>query len=230
VLLSDQDSNYPNDYVKTMLIQYQKAISRNEQIAAIGPIYMDTNKGSVSQGFVISNGILNQRIFPARGVYQVAQLISSGMIIPITVFREVGLMLDELFVDWHDLEWCWRARAKGYLVLGCADTYIRHKLGTRVRKTIFGDLTIRSPLRHYYMVRNAIYLALNARYLKTSFRIVLFLKALRNSVIYAIYGKSHFGNVFFCLKGIIDGLLFRMGKCDSNWGLINISDFLKEID
>jgi len=38
-------------------------------------------------------------------------------------------MNEDLFIDWVDFEWCWRARKKGYKIIGNANVVITHQLG-----------------------------------------------------------------------------------------------------
>jgi len=56
------------------------------------------------------------------------------MIIPTGVFQDVGLMYEDLFLDWADLEWCWRVNFKGYKIIGNADMIITHRIGDIVKK------------------------------------------------------------------------------------------------
>jgi len=52
VLLSDQDTVYPENYVKEMLKAYFSLPDR-EKVACIVPNYVDVNRGGEKQGFVI---------------------------------------------------------------------------------------------------------------------------------------------------------------------------------
>ena len=44
-------------------------------------------------------------------------VITSGSFIPISIFNDVGFMREELFIDFVDIDWCLRARAKGYEIV-----------------------------------------------------------------------------------------------------------------
>jgi rhamnosyltransferase len=212
VLLSDQDSIFPVEYVQIMLSEYENAVSRKERLAVVGPIFKDVNKGASPQGFVIFQGLFNWRIFPKNGSHKVTQLIASGMFIPIEVFSDIGKMSEDLFIDWVDIEWCWRARAKGYVVLGCADVSISHNLGDFSRKIAFSEYPIRSPLRHYYVVRNALFLAMHSKVINFGMRINLLYKTVKYLLGFSILGRPHLVHLEHCLMGIFDALTMKMGK------------------
>jgi len=54
-------------------------------------------------------------------VLETDMLIASGCLIPADVLRDVGLMDDALFIDHVDTDWCMRARARGYRLLGVCE-------------------------------------------------------------------------------------------------------------
>jgi rhamnosyltransferase len=56
-------------------------------------------------------------------------VITSGSIIPIKVLDDVGLMREELFIDFVDIEWCLRAPQKGYEIVAINKVMIDHHLG-----------------------------------------------------------------------------------------------------
>lgn len=128
--------------------------------------------------------------------------------------QDIGLMDSKLFIDWVDLEWCWRARAKGYQIIGNADVEIQHQLGDRSKNLGFREVNLRSPMRHYYITRNAFYLALYSSDLDTWHRINLFFKSFRYIIGYPALSKPHLKNLRAVLLGFYHGLTGRLGKYD----------------
>ena len=135
------------------------------------------------------------------------------MLIPVPVLSKVGLMAEELFIDWVDLEWCWRAKKCGYCIIGCADITIKHTLGDRIQKIGSNMYPIRSPIRHYYIVRNAINLALRCDYINSAMRINLLFKALLYLIGFIVLGKPHLKHIFYSIKGLCNGITNKLGEC-----------------
>jgi rhamnosyltransferase len=206
ILLSDQDTVYPPDFVEKMLECF-----KDEKVAAAGPLYLDRITGKI-QPFVKKGLFGFKKIYPKSGKHEVLQLIASGTIIKAKCLNDVGLFNNDLFIDWVDLEWCWRAIKRGYKIIGNADVMINHRLGDNVKNIGFKILTQRSPLRHYYITRNAVYLALRCNSLDILHRITLFLKSFRYILGYSIFMKPHTKNLKYTLKGFYHGIIGRLGK------------------
>jgi len=208
VLLSDQDTIYPLDYVEKMLECF-----KNDKVAAAGPLFIDAHTGKV-HSFVKKGLIGFKKIYPKTGKHEVLQLIASGTIINAKFIPEIGLMKEELFIDWVDMEWCWRAVKKGYKIIGNADVVVVHRLGDKIRKLGRRVFYIRSPIRHYYITRNCVYLSLRCNSLDTLFKIGLFLRSFRYILGFSIFMEPHFENLKYTLKGFYHGLIGKLGKLD----------------
>ncbi len=210
VLLSDQDTFYPSDYVDEMLEAYYKLANR-EKVAAIAPNVSNVNCEGRKQIFIQFNGIFNKRIYFQNGCHEITEVMASGMIIPSRVFNDIGFMDEELFIDWVDLEWGWRAKAKGYKLIGCNDVVIRHHSGEVVIKIGRRLYTTWPPIRHYYIVRNMIHLALRSKYITFGRRLNLFIKSVKYIVGYTILGKPHWKYFAYSLKGFYHGITKQLG-------------------
>lgn len=206
ILLSDQDTVYPADFIEKMLECFKE-----EKVAAAGPLFIDTHTGKLQ--FFVKKGLLGfKRIYPKQGKHKVLQLIASGTIINAKYLPDIGLMMEALFIDWVDMEWCWRAIRKGYKIIGNADVIIEHCHGESSKKLLHKTVTLKNPVRHYYTVRNAIYLALNTNVLDLWHRILLFLKTSRNAFLFPILSKNRLKNLKYTLKGLFHGIIGRLGK------------------
>jgi len=214
VLLSDEDTVYPENYVEEMLKAYF-SLPEKEKIAVIVPNYADINRMGERRGFIIFKNLLWKRILPEKGLHEITQAIASGMIIPTKVFKDVGLMYEDLFLDWIDLEWCWRARAKGYKIIGNADVVIYHRLGDVGKKLGKRFYPVHSEIRHYYIIRNCVHLALRSPYINFLMRLNLLYKSIRNTIGYSILGTPHLKHFFYCLKGIFHGVIGRLGPLET---------------
>ena len=123
-------------------------------------------------------------------------LTGSCILMSCDVLRNVGLMSEEYFMYWEDVDWSTRARKKGYK-LKISDTgYIYHKEGA----------SIKSLSRIYYHTRNRIlYMKRNTNgfvYYKFLIYIVLFV--LKESVTNILKNREY---SLTLLRGLKDGLL-----------------------
>ncbi|MED1420459.1 glycosyltransferase family 2 protein [Bacillus smithii] len=71
-----------------------------------------------------------------------------SMMVRVDVIRKVGLMDEEYFLYWDDIDWCYRMKLRGYRVVALNKSKIWHKSGVKVRQ---------DTLTHYYFFRNRVY-------------------------------------------------------------------------
>jgi rhamnosyltransferase len=210
VLLSDQDTLFPDNYVYKML----KDISdyNIHEIACIVPLFKDINQKRIpNQGFIRFTFCGWKRFFPKQGLYEIDEAISSGKLINLKLINLIGLMNESLFIDWVDYEWCWRARRQ-YKIIGNANVIINHRLGDSAVSVGFREVNQRPPIRSYYITRNAIYLALYSTSLNFVHRFILLFKTTRYIIGFPILCKPHIQQFNFTIRGVIDGFRKRLGK------------------
>ncbi len=209
-LLSDQDTIYPQDYIKQMLSNYD-AIVDTLKIAAIAPVFKETNKGGESEGFFSLDGIDSTKTVSKLMFEDVSQVIASGMIINNSLLSDIGMMDEELFIDWVDFEWCWRAKSRGYRIIGCNNVIITHTLGDSAVEVNGKKYSLHSPERNYYIVRNGIFIAITKKYLEFRMRWNIFLKSIRYMIGFTLLGPQKAKNMVYCIKGFYHGLIGRLG-------------------
>lgn len=206
ILLSDQDTIYPACFVETMF----KGL--NEDVAAISPLFNDAHQKGSNQGFVKKGLFGFTKFYPTSGLHTVFQTIASGCILNTKHLESIGLMNEELFIDWVDIEWCWRATKKGFKLLGNANVVISHRLGDNSINFGFREINVRSPFRHYFITRNAFYLALNCTSLDPMHRLVLLIKSFRYLFAFPIISKPHFEHFKYTFRGFYHGVIGKLGK------------------
>lgn len=208
VVLSDQDTIYPEDYVASMCSVLASRV--DFPIAAVVPAFHDEVKGCVG-GYIPERSVFFGGAKLRGGVAPVHEAIASGMVISMPALIDVGLMDERLFIDWVDMEWCWRARASGYQVLMNADVVIFHKLGDRTMNIGYRSVNLRSPLRHYYITRNAFHLALRDQSLSSVERIVLFFRSMRYIFAFPILSRPRLANLRMVILAVFDAFAQRLG-------------------
>jgi rhamnosyltransferase len=163
VLLLDHDSIPRPGMVSKLLTGYQRAVDQvgAKSVAAVGPRIVDSRDAN-DYPFIRMGWLKNQHLHCVEGADSLIEcdfLISSGSLIPVDIFPNVGVFDEELFIDSVDLEWCCRARARHFSLYGICETHLDHLLGDQRQLVIGGmKLVVHSPLRIYYMTRNRILL------------------------------------------------------------------------
>ena len=103
-----------------------------------------------------------------------------------------------------------RARRLGYLSFAATDVSMDHQLGTPMR--ILGrTFTTHSPMRHYYMVRNSIWM-LRQSWLPGRWRFGVMPRVALHLLLNAVFAKPHREHWRMMARGLADGLAGRMGK------------------
>lgn len=163
VLFMDQDSLPAEDMVARLVKKLVTAPeSESNSVAGVGPARVDRRNGDKSYFMTQTNGLpkrfrMGSNDMSGQLAVEAIYLISSGTMIPLKVLEDVGEMREEYFIDRVDTEWCFRARAKGYRLLGVPDAELYHSLGDKaVRVGLLKQTLVpwHTPVRHYYVFRN----------------------------------------------------------------------------
>ena len=195
LLTMDQDSLAE----PSMVGAYRRAIERHTDVACLTPN-------------VYRNGI-ERRLPDAR----VAFAISSGNLIRLDVFTRVGDFDEELFIDGVDLDFSLRARGAGYSILRVGDAVLRHELGDqhRVRGLLSRFYLAHSPLRHYYMYRNHLYLMRRYWSRFPLFIAKLTLFQIGHLLAILVYERDRTSSMRFIRLGVGDFFRGRTGPCST---------------
>lgn len=212
VVLFDQDSLPAPDMVAELHRAHKLAETQGAKIAAVGPSYVDPRQGEVAP-FVYRSGLtLERRILDeCQKILETDFLIASGCLIPCSVLREVGVMQDDLFIDYVDIEWGLRAKAKGYVCIGAVKAVMKHSLGDKWIEFRGRRIPSHSPLRHYYHIRNAIWLAKQA-WIESAWKIILVRRVMLQFVFFTMFGDERGQNARMMAIGVWHGIIGRTGK------------------
>ena len=196
LLMMDQDSSFGQGIFEKYIQLVNK--SNYDQIAQFG-VNTDPCLLSVSENPTQTN-----------------HLITSGTIINLNIFQIIGNFDENLFIDYVDFEYAYRAMHFGYLNLKYDCIPMKHSLGYRKEGISFltfkkSARIIHPPIRVYYIIRNGLYLLFKLPYMSTTSKreVKKSLWILKNDFLYhqnKIAVVSHF------LQGISDFLLNKMGK------------------
>jgi rhamnosyltransferase len=160
VVLFDQDSRPSANYVATL----HRSLNRHEQgqsIAVIGGRLVEPTAGLPAHRWLRRHEwipFLFQKV-PSGGadLAQVTMVITSGSMVRVAAWEQVGGFDETLFVDAVDTEFCLRCRAFGWIIAVSSGAILHHRLGRRKRHVVLwveAFPTHHPPLRHYYVARN----------------------------------------------------------------------------
>jgi rhamnosyltransferase len=214
-LVLDHDAVASPGMVAGLLAEMRAREARGERVAAVGPLINDTRRAAPAPFFRI--GTLRVKRVDAADPGEVSArvdfLISAGALFSLAAAREIGVMREALFIDYVDLEWSLRAQSLGYRLYGHCGVSINHRLGDEPL-TIFGRaMTAHSPLRHYYLVRNALALW-RLPYTPWNWKIADALHLARKFIVFSTLAPRRFSHFRMMLRGLADGFAGRYGRED----------------
>jgi len=212
VLLLDQDSLPAPDMVDTLLAAEASLRADGKRVAAVGANYIDPRQGETGS-FVYRKGLRLKRrpMSDPAAIVETDFLIASGSLTPITVFDAVGDMVEELFIDYVDIEWGLRARDLGYLSYGAFAAHMEHTLGDDHIPFRGHRVPLHNPLRHYYQLRNSVWL-IRRPWLPKIWVALMLWRMLRQFLFFTVAAPKGLAHARMMLAGISDGVRGRMGR------------------
>ena len=163
VFLFDQDSSLCNLFVSRMIKAAREAEQYSARgVAAVGPRII--NPQTMRQTpFKLFNRLFfrtDRHFANCSNHFRADFLITSGTLLVLRHFAEVGPMKESYFIDNVDLEWCFRAGSKGFDLIGTDEAVLYHAIGERSSNPLVrsGIMAQHKPSRTYYSSRNRIHL------------------------------------------------------------------------
>jgi len=188
-----------------------QALGQQQPPVTVGPWYVDELSGRRSVVLRSKTFIVGYE--PLRGIpsapMPTEMLISSGSLIPLSAFAELGTFDAELFIDHIDTDWALRAHQAGHWLAIVPDANMTHRLGDRVLRFWWGRwrlLPVHSPIRLYFTFRNSLWLYVRSH---GHWRWILFdlKRLLAVTVIHLLAEGRRWPRVQNIVRGIRDGLL-----------------------
>ena len=213
VALFDQDSLLPDDFAQNMLKQINTyKFDKNPALfSSVFFNHVTDNYGSIINFKPFR--LIRSKPDKHKSHNHPQYVITSGSFIPISVLDDVGLMCEELFIDFVDIEWCLRARAKGYEIVSFPKIEIVHHLGDSSVSFMGTKYPIHSPLRMYYYFRNAMYLY-RLKEIDWNWRVVDSARNLFRFLFYMLFVKNRLTYFKYIVKGYYHGLIKKMAKLE----------------
>jgi len=163
VFLFDQDSGIDDDFCERMLQAWRIASEQSAlPVAAIGPrlVVPETGRQLPFRTFESVFDRRERSVPGMSGLVRTGFLITSGSLLSMTALKTIGPMREDYFIDNVDLEWCFRALARGHLLFGTDLARLHHRIGLASESLLVrkGLVVQHSALRYYYSTRNRLHL------------------------------------------------------------------------
>ncbi len=215
VIFFDQDSAPPKGMLERLLAAELKLLAASVKVGAVGPLFLDEKtktyaKAIRHEGLKLRKvDISTDQTDPVSADY----LIASGSLIRISVFQEAGLMREELFIDWVDIEWGLRAAAFGFKHFIVPDAVMLHSIGDEFVSIGKTAINLHNDVRNYYIVRNACHLLLD-RTVNWQWRLNILFKIPKYVIFYSVtsLSRNRMKALRLLLRACIDGFSGRLGK------------------
>lgn len=146
LLTMDQDSYFTENYLEKYIEEINTFENKNT-VATFGLEYA-------------TNALSSEKKFN-----EVDHVITSGCILNLKLYQEIGGFDENLFIDYVDTDYCFNALSKGFRNIQFKHLLLTHSIGEIKKRKSLTSLYLKSkqrpihaPIRIYYMWRNLLYM------------------------------------------------------------------------
>jgi rhamnosyltransferase len=139
------------DYLLTM---DQDSVARPGMVAALLNCFEQTAVGPIAMAAPVLIAAGGRLAADLPEYQDILFAMTSGCLLKLSAYASVGPFMDELFVDYVDIEYSMRLCRAGFTLVRAGRAVLEHNVGHQV--PVAGDFTVttHSPLRMYYKTRN----------------------------------------------------------------------------
>ena len=217
VILFDHDSHPSSNMIVKLISCYNSLTEQNIGVGAVGPVFIDPRTQN-QYPIPVYRGFRLKHILPHKDDMTpvfTSFLIASGTLIPRQTIGLVGMMNEDFFIDYIDIEWSFRVYNKGMELYTCPAAKMFHQVGDE-RLTIFGrEISVHSPLRRYYLARNAI-LITRLSYINWKYKVREIIYTFSRVLVYLCLVNHKLTYIRYIAKGWRDGIMGRTGPYNPN--------------
>ena len=210
LLLLDQDSEPRIGSIEILMSSCQGLIVKHKKFGCVGPNLIDPHTG-ISHGFHrIQNFCWTRKYLNINELEPLAchNLNGSGTLMPTFMYKTLGGMDESLFIDHVDTEWSFRVLAAGGFLYGIPNAVFDHRMGDSCKRYWVGrwrTFPIRSPLRHYYLFRNAVKL-MHRQYIPFTWKFWATIKLIITFFLHILFDGRRFSQAMAMIKGVCESL------------------------
>lgn len=203
-LLFDQDTDPAPNLVDAMS-GVIKAYTDPERIAVVGSNYTDVKGEHVK--YEVANGR-----YPTWK--EVTTTITSGSLISLCAFQDIGPFREEFFIDFVDHEYCLRARCRGWRVLVTGAPVMAHSIGSPTTNRILGvtlGTTNHPSQRCYFGARNCLVLLREYGLVERGWAVRVVVSWAKRILLILAFEDAKLEKLKAIALGLRDGMLGRLG-------------------
>lgn len=158
VVTFDQDSCPESGMVAAL----RSFASRFANAAVVGPIIVEDSMADSKYRWIRpASGArwFFRRAVTTADLEDVTWVITSGSLVSLSCWKDLGGFEEAFFIDYVDVEFCLRARREGHRIAVAESARLNHRLGNRQSRRLLGHdfrPMNHAPFRHYYMARNRV--------------------------------------------------------------------------
>ncbi|MEJ2793806.1 glycosyltransferase family 2 protein [Iodobacter sp. LRB] len=210
IVLFDQDSLLENNFINGLLECEKTLLAQGVAVAAIGPSFYDPTTGIDYPATVYRGPFIKRVSFEKEDYLEATFIIASGCMIRMDVLDKIGLMCEELFVDYIDVEWCLRAKSMGLSVFITKNARMAHTVGDKRISVLGRTISVHSSIRRYYLIRNS-FMMLRKNYVPLGYKIRELIFNFIRFFIGLLQTSEKMTFIQYWYKGLVDGILGRFG-------------------
>lgn len=208
IMLLDNDVILHEDAISELV----KFLENNKEYGMVGSLILSIDNPDVIQELGADIDFQNYTINPffkggnkegAPELIECDYVPACSLIVRGEALKKVGLMNEENFIYWDDIEWGYKFKLNGYKVGAYSKSIVWHKMGAATKENTFAT---------YYFWRNRIKFFLN--YLEES-KVQDFCRKIFNNVFNAIFMCNYQGKysqAITIMEAIEDALNGELGK------------------
>jgi GT2 family glycosyltransferase len=219
IFLLNNDAFVEPDTLSVLMTHFSKDA---ERMPVLGPVHKDPGRQQYNFLGAAADAATGLWMRPTEGSqtsdlnesFETSWIKGAGIFIHRRHFEKLGLFDDRFFLNFDEIDWCYRARKAGYPLLMVRDAIINH-----VGYVSMGETT--SPMQTYFMKRNGLLFA--EKHLSNAQRVALLRKywwdardiprnvPRRLWLLHFLVARSSPTRAF--RRGMLDYLFRRFGDC-----------------
>lgn len=215
VALLDDDSAVPPDMFEHMLKVWESHPQRWET-GILAPVVYDRLAAQQNSIMIWRHGFpYRKKISRKLWLGDVVTVIASGSMIRADIIRACGMMREEYFIDWLDIEYCLRIQKDRWRILVVNGAILDHRLGAKSRHAMLGTsflVSNHAAWRRYTQYRNR--MDVWKRYATAFPGYVAYdmLVSFYEMIKIMLFERQRWTKLAACLRGLWDGLLGRFKR------------------
>lgn len=197
LIFFDQDSSIKPKHIKKLVCEYERIEKQDIRVGCLGPVFFDINSGKIEKP------LLKKEI--SNKTYIVPNIITSSMMVKFSTFKKINYWNEDIFLDFVDWDYCWRAKKMGFFCVMTENTILTHQLGIGEKKLGLIRIKVGAAIREYYQTRDACYLILRD-YVPLKMRVRFLLNLTIRPLVHILFLNKRKERLYYIYRGFIDAL------------------------